>query len=122
MSGKQEENGEDLGELAAAQQAARAFARGEIVVDQTAAVPDSDLPPRELAEQPATVVTSLRLPFELYQRLKAAAESRGATMGALLREWAELELAALEEDQPISRADALRALAGIRPFSAGRAA
>jgi hypothetical protein len=37
-------------------------------------------------------------------------------MSQLMREWAELELAALENDQPISRADALRALAGVRPI------
>jgi predicted DNA-binding protein len=121
MTGMRDNGGEDLRDLAEAQRAAEAFARGEIVMDQSAAVPEAEVPPREMAEQPSTVVTSLRLPLELYQRLKAAAESRGATMGALLREWAELELAALENDQPISRADALRALASVRPLS-GRAA
>ncbi len=104
----------------AATQAAEAFARGEIVTDSGAPAPQ--LPPRELAEQPAMVVTSLRLPVELYQRIKAAAETRGTTMGALLREWAELELSGLEHDQPISRADALRALASIRPFDNHHAA
>jgi hypothetical protein len=34
----------------------------------------------------------------------------------LVREWMELELSALEQDQPISRADALRALAALRPL------
>jgi len=33
----------------------------------------------------------------------------------LIREWIELELAGLEDDQPISRADALRAVAALRP-------
>ena len=37
-------------------------------------------------------------------------------MSALVREWIELELTALEHDQPISRADALRALASLRPL------
>jgi len=62
------------------------------------------------------VVRSLRLPLELDQRVKAAAASRGLPMSTLLREWIELELAGLEQDQPISRADALRALAGLRPL------
>lgn len=39
-------------------------------------------------------------------------------MSTLLREWIELELSGLEADQPISRADALRALAAIRPLGA----
>jgi hypothetical protein len=39
-------------------------------------------------------------------------------MSTLLREWIELELTALEHDQPISRADALRALAALRPLGA----
>jgi hypothetical protein len=36
----------------------------------------------------------------------------------LVREWIELELTALEDDQPISRADALRALASLLPLGA----
>jgi hypothetical protein len=39
-------------------------------------------------------------------------------MSTLVREWIELELAGLENDQPISRADALRALARLRPLGA----
>ena len=64
---------------------------------------------------PVMVVRSLRLPFELDRRLKAAAERRGVPTSTLVREWIELELTALEDDQPISRADALRALASLRP-------
>ena len=63
------------------------------------------------------VVRSLRLPQDLDRRLKTAAEARGLPMSTLVREWIELELAALEDDQPISRADALRALAGLRPVN-----
>lgn len=66
---------------------------------------------------PVMVVRSLRLPVELDQRLKAAAERRGIPMSTLVREWIELELTALEDDQPISRADALRALAALRPLN-----
>jgi len=62
------------------------------------------------------VVRSLRLPTDLDQRVKAVAQARGVAMSALVREWIELELAALEQDQPISRADALRALASLRPL------
>lgn len=62
------------------------------------------------------VVRSLRLPLELDRRLKTAAEARGIPMSTLVREWIELELTALEQDQPISRADALRALAALRPL------
>jgi len=68
----------------------------------------------EVGEEPM-VVRSLRLSLGLDRRLKAAAESRGVPMSTLIREWIELELAGLEDDQPISRADALRAVAALRP-------
>ena len=72
------------------------------------------LPPR--AGDAVMVVRSLRLPLDLDKRLKTAAEDRGVAMSTLVREWIELELTALEQDQPISRADALRALAALRPL------
>jgi predicted DNA-binding protein len=50
------------------------------------------------------VVRSLRLPLEVDKRMKAAAAARNVPMSTLVREWIELELAALEQDQPISRA------------------
>lgn len=105
---------------AEAHAAAEAFANGGLTIDAEAG--EVDLPPRELAEQPSMVVRSLRLPLELDQRIKAAAAARGLTFGALLREWAEFQLAELENDQPISRADALRALAALRPLTGGHAA
>ena len=105
-------------ELAAAQQAGEAFAKGAIAMDHGVSVEASETPPRELAEQPAMVVTSLRMPVELYQRLKAAADRRGTTMAALLRGWAEMELAAEEDDRPISRLEALRALTSVPPMKA----
>jgi predicted DNA-binding protein len=64
------------------------------------------------------IVRSLRLPSELDQRLRDAAQRRGIPTSTLVREWIELELTALEDDQPISRADALRALASVRPLGA----
>ncbi len=72
------------------------------------------LPPRPGDE--VMVVRSLRLPLDLDRRLKVAAQARGVPMSTLVREWIELELAALEQDRPISRADALRALASLRPL------
>lgn len=78
-------------------------------------VSDELLPPRGA---PVMVVRSLRLPYELDRRVKAAAERRGVPTSTLVREWIELELTALEDDQPISRADALRALASLRPLGA----
>ncbi len=76
----------------------------------------AELPPRP--GDTVMVVRSLRLSVELDKRLKAAAEARGVPMSTLVREWIELELTALEQDQPISRADALRALAALRPLGA----
>ena len=76
---------------------------------------ENEVPPRDA---PVMVVRSLRLPFELDQRLKTAAQHRAVPTSTLLREWIELELTALEDDQPISRADALRALATLRPMGA----
>jgi predicted DNA-binding protein len=75
----------------------------------------AQLPPRP-EDTTVMVVRSLRLPLELDRRLKAAATGRGVPMSTLLREWIELELLGLEQDQPISRADALRALASLRPL------
>jgi predicted DNA-binding protein len=76
---------------------------------------EDELPP---PGAPVMVVRSLRLPVELDQRVKAAAQHRGVPTSTLVREWIELELTALEQDQPISRADALRALATLRPLGA----
>lgn len=39
-------------------------------------------------------------------------------MAALLRGWAEMELAAEEDDRPISRLEALRALTSVLPLKA----
>jgi len=78
----------------------------------------SQIPPAPAAGDEAMVVRSLRLPLELDRRLTAAAEARGVSMSMLVREWIDLELVALEHDQPISRADALRALAALRPLGA----
>ena len=64
------------------------------------------------------VVTSLRIPLGLHQRLRAYAEAHGTKPSVLIRQWIELQLAADDENRPILLSDALRALAGLRP--AGR--
>jgi predicted DNA-binding protein len=68
------------------------------------------------------VVRSIRLPVELHERIKKVAGDRGVPATTLIREWIELELSAVEDDQPISRADALRALASLRPLGDNHAA
>jgi hypothetical protein len=75
------------------------------------------LPDVALPDQASTAmaVRSLRLVVDLDQRIKTVARARGAPAGALVREWIVLGLTATEDDAPISRADALRALAGLRP-------
>jgi predicted DNA-binding protein len=80
-------------------------------------VPPDRIPPPPGPDNPVMVVTSLRLPLELHERLKAAAGLRGKPFSTLVREWIEQGLAGMEDDQPISRAEALRALAGLRPHT-----
>lgn len=55
------------------------------------------------------------MPVESDRCIPAEAEARGVTWSELLRGRAAIELAALPDDQPISRADVLRALASISP-------
>ena len=78
----------------------------------------AEAPPAPAPGTEPMVVRSLRLPLALDRRLRAVAEARGVPMSTLVREWIELELAGLEHDEPISRADALRALARLRPLGA----
>ncbi|WP_405180915.1 hypothetical protein OG225_06925 [Nocardia sp. NBC_01377] len=80
-------------------------------------VPATEAPPvlTEADAEEVMVVRSLRMPLELDRRIRAEAEARGVTWSELLRDWAAIELAALSDDQPISRADAMRALASIPP-------
>lgn len=61
------------------------------------------------------VVRSLRLPVDVHQRINAMAARHGISASTLMREWIETQLAAMEDDQPISRSDALRALTMLRP-------
>jgi predicted DNA-binding protein len=63
------------------------------------------------------VMRSVRLPMELDQALTDAAKTAGVPKSAWIRQAIELALAAqADQDEPISRADALRALTLLRPI------
>ena len=63
------------------------------------------------------VVRSLRLPMELDEAVAAAAKAANVQKSTWIRQAIEMALAVqAEEDQPISRADALRALTLLRPI------
>jgi hypothetical protein len=62
------------------------------------------------------VVRSLRLPIEVDEAVAAAARAAGMPKTAWIRQAIEMALALqAEEDQPISRAEALQALTLLRP-------
>jgi predicted DNA-binding protein len=66
--------------------------------------PDSDVP---------MVSRSVRLPLETYDRVRAAAESRGLGVTTLMRQWIEAGLADLDDTTTVSLADVRRALAAL---------
>lgn len=62
------------------------------------------------------VVRSMRLPLELDQAVAAAAKAAEIPKTTWIRQAIEMSLAVqAEDDQPISRAEALRALTLLRP-------
>jgi predicted DNA-binding protein len=65
------------------------------------------------------VTTSLRIPLGTQRRVQAYAEAHGIKPTALMRQWIEQMLAAVERDHPISLQDALRALAQLPPPAHG---
>jgi len=65
------------------------------------------------------VTTSLRIPLGTQRRVQAYAEAHGMKPTALMRQWIEQMLAAVEKDHPISLQDALRALAQLPPPASG---
>ena len=80
--------------------------------DEEAALLDS-LPP---TGSDVMVVRSLRLPLELDQAVAAAAKAAEIPKTTWIRQAIEMALAVqAEDDQPISRAEALRALTLLRP-------
>lgn len=68
------------------------------------------LPPVEGLDK-TTVPTSVRLPYPVYERLRAHAQEHGTTASTLIRQWVEQMLAV--PDRPISLADAVRALSTL---------
>jgi hypothetical protein len=71
------------------------------------------LPPRG---SEVMVVRSLRLPLELDESVTAAAAAAEVPKSTWIRQAIEMALAMqADQDQPISRADALRALTLLRP-------
>lgn len=86
--------------------AAEAFARGEVEYDETAAV---ELPP--VPEVEPMVMRGVRLPVELDQRVRAAADNAGVKPSTLIREWIELGLTELEQDKTVSLSALRRAIA-----------
>jgi predicted DNA-binding protein len=73
----------------------------------------ADLPP---AGSEVMVVRSLRLPLELDESVTAAASAAEVPKSTWIRQAIEMALAMqADQDQPISRTDALRALTLLRP-------
>jgi predicted DNA-binding protein len=81
-------------------------------------VPADQAPPvaEQQAEAETMVVRTVRMPQDIDQRLSEEAAARGLNWSEMVREFVRTGLAALDDDQPISRADALRALAGVHPL------
>jgi hypothetical protein len=72
------------------------------------------LPPVAEDVDDMLVVTSLRIPLGLHNRLKEYATGHNTKPSVLIRQWIELHLSA-DDDRPILLADAIRALASVRP-------
>jgi predicted DNA-binding protein len=67
--------------------------------------------PTEVDLAETTVPTSVRLPYPVYQRLRAYAEEHHTTASTLIRQWVEQMLTV--PDRPISLADAVRVLSTL---------
>jgi len=92
---------------------AQAVARGEI---SYRAGDEADLPP--VPDVEPKVVCSLRLPVDVYQRLRDVAAARGMKPTALMRDWVVAGLAAADDDRTISVAELLRVVATLPAASA----
>lgn len=73
--------------------------------------PEDETPPGV-----AVIIRTLRIPVALDMRLAVAADRRGIPTAALLREWIAHGVTEAEEDQPVSRAEAMELIAGLRPY------
>ncbi len=79
----------------------------------------TELPPDLLPGEDIKVVRSYRIPLSLDQWITEQARARNTSNSELVRELLELGRQTVEgTDRPISLADALRALATIRPLDA----
>ncbi|WP_067694111.1 hypothetical protein [Nocardia jejuensis] len=83
-----------------------------LVFDDTAPTPE--LPPTSEQLEAGMVTTSLKLPPELRNRLRATAAEHCIPMGALIRQFCEMGLAAQQPDRMIPLSDAIRVLSSLR--------
>jgi len=94
-----------LRDLADSVDAANAFAAGQVeYLDEPAELPP---PP----ESEPMVMRGIRLPVSLDQQVRAAAANAGLSFSAMIREWIELGLAEMEDDQTIPLSALRRAIA-----------
>jgi hypothetical protein len=96
-----------------------AFMDGLVFSDE--AITEGDLPPAAGPDEDALVPRSFKLPSQLDRGLEELARRRGVSKSALVREYLEIQYAAETSareggEELISRADALRALAALRPL------
>lgn len=85
--------------------AAAAFAAGDVVyLDEPA-----ELPPT--AGTDIMVPIALRVPTGLHAQVRTAAEARGITISAAIREWIELGITADRDDQVVPISALRRAIA-----------
>jgi predicted DNA-binding protein len=89
---------------------------GDALADLIDDRPGVHLPPPE-SEVPM-VSRSVRLPLDLYDRVRSAAEERGLGVTTLMRQWIEAGLADLDDTATVSLADVRRALAALAHPSA----
>lgn len=85
----------------------------------------SELPAEEMttsspAASDVMVACSVRLPLDVLERVKAAADGMDTSVSALVREWIQVGLADLDTDQTVSLAALRRAIAHLaeRPNNA----
>lgn len=77
---------------------------------ESAAKPDMDF------SGDASVNRSVRMSIDLHQRLTDAAKSAGIPASTLIRQAIEAHLAALDDDQPVSRAEVVKLVGMLRPM------
>ncbi|MEC3918234.1 ribbon-helix-helix protein, CopG family [Nocardia sp. CDC160] len=104
---------DDARDLSEAMALADAFEAGELVIDDSAPVPE--LPPVTEPVEEQLVVTTIRLTLSQREAIQAICEARGVDRSALIRGWINEGLAETDADRKISLADLRRAIAGLPP-------